>query len=64
MIQVTLWLLISVGTNYSDGSPSRVIERFPSSQECEKVAASIRNTKARYSIQPVVCVEATVLVAK
>lgn len=60
MNTVLIWLLVSVGHNWSHAIGTEVVERFATAQDCEAAAGAIRD--AREHGKPVLrCVQARVV---
>lgn len=59
MNTVLIWLLVSVGHNWSHAIGTEVVERFATVQDCEATAAAIR--EAREQGKPMLrCIQARV----
>ena len=60
MNTVVLWLLVSVGTM---DSPTQVVERFATMQECSRVQQLISNSDhdRGFRVSTVRCIQATVV---
>ena len=61
MQTITVWLLMSLGSSYSAGSPHMVVERFATKEECVRVSEILRG-ESRSMRNPVQCIQATILV--
>lgn len=60
MTTIIVWLLVSVGHNWSHAIPTNVVERFPTAEDCEATAVAIRD--ARELGKPILrCVQARVV---
>ncbi len=60
MTTITVWLLISVGSDNYAGSPVQVVERFAHARDCESVALAARESR-RNAIPVLRCIQATVV---
>lgn len=58
MTTITIWLLISVGSYAHHGT--RVVERFASGEECQRVLLLIRDPSS-FGKPSLACIQATVL---
>lgn len=63
MNTLTLWLLISISSGHSYAGPSQVVERFPTMQECERVAQLIRSSR-EWNMSVLRCIQTTIVVIK
>ena len=58
MVEVLVWLLVSIPRDYRAG-PVVVVERFKTEQQCKHVLSNVENDSVRNK-----CIQANILVPK
>ena len=58
MTTLTVWLLLNIGVS---NGPTMLIERFATESECARVANIIRQTQRITVVDPVRCIQTTIV---